>query len=339
MSGENGKIFNRRDFIRGSIIGLASLPALKIASLPLTAQNSGRKAKLALVKTGDRKAGVAELIKLMNVPPMKGKNVFVKPNFNTSDTFPGSTHNDTLTQLIIEIQAREAGKITVGDRSGPEPTKEVLQKKGIFDLSSDLGFNVVNFSELAEKDWVQVKKEGFHWKDGFSVPRSFIASDYIVSTCCLKTHGFGGIFTLSLKLSVGVTPKSLMRELHGMRQTHMRRMIAEINTSYSPQLVVLDGVEAFVDGGPMEGTKKTAEVMIAGTDRVALDAAGLAVLKHLGSNEAIMNTKIFEQEQILRAVELGLGVSSPEKIEFLTSDPESQAYASDLQALMTGELR
>ena len=337
MSDNRTKTVNRRDFIRGSIIGLASLPALNIGSLSLRAKDSGKKAKLALVKTGDRKAGVTELMKLMNVPPMKGKNVFVKPNFNTSDTFPGSTHNDTLTQLINEIKEREAGKIAVGDRSGPEPTKEVLKKKGIFDLSSDLGFKVVNFSDLDEKDWVQVKKEGFHWKDGFSVPRSFLASDYIVSTCCLKTHGFGGIFTLSLKLSVGVTPKSLMRELHGMRQTHMRRMIAEINTSYSPQLIVLDGVEAFVDGGPMEGTKKTAEVMIAGTDRVALDAAGLAVLKSLGSNEAIMNTKIFEQEQIQRAVELGLGVSSSEKIEFLTSDSESQAYASDLKALMAKE--
>lgn len=333
MRDKHSSNFDRRSFIKGSIVGMASLPSLNLFSL-MGCRPRASKAKLALVVTGDRKSGVREMMKILDIPPMKGKRVFVKPNFNTSDEFPGSTHNDTLTQLVAEIQEREAGEISVGDRSGPEPTQKVLENKGIFDLSSDMGFNVVNFADLEEGDWVQVKQEGFHWEDGFYVPRTFLESEYIVSTCCLKTHGFGGIFTMSLKLSVGVTPRKLMRELHGMRKTHMRRMIAEINTAYTPQLIVLDGLEAFVDGGPMEGTRKTANVMIAGTDRVALDAAGLAVLKRLGSNEAIMGTGIFEQEQIQRAVELGLGISGPDSIEFLTADPESRAYAAELKTTL-----
>jgi len=31
-----------------------------------------------------------------------------------------------------------------------------------------------------------------------------------------------------------------------------------------------------------------------------------------GSNDAIMSTKIFEQEQIQRGVEIGLGIGKPE---------------------------
>ena len=61
----------------------------------------------------------------------------------------------------------------------------------------------------------------------------------------------------------------------------------------------------------MEGLRKQADVIIAGTDRIAIDAVGLAVLKEIGSNKAIMGKKIFEQEQIARAVELGLGVAGP----------------------------
>ena len=38
-----------------------------------------------------------------------------------------------------------------------------------------------------------------------------------------------------------------MRQLHG--SDNQRRMIAEINTAYRPALVVLDGLEAFVDRG------------------------------------------------------------------------------------------
>ena len=138
------------------------------------------------------------------------------------------------------------------------------------------------------------------------MPRPAVESEYVVSTCCLKTHQHGGVFTLSIKLAVGLTPKRLMRELHRQRDNAMRKMIAEINLGYKPQLIILDGIEAFVDGGPSHGTKKVANVFLAGKDRIALDAAGIAVLKELGSNDAIMGRKIFEQEQIARAVELGL---------------------------------
>ena len=134
------------------------------------------------------------------------------------------------------------------------------------------------------------------------MPRLVVDSEYMVSTCCLKTHGFGGVFSMSLKLSVGLTPKQIRRGMH--RSPDMRRMIAELNTGYRPHLIVLDGVSAFTDGGPSSGTLKAGNVVIAGDDRVAVDAVGLAVLKDLGSNEAIMGRKIFEQEQIARAVEL-----------------------------------
>ena len=87
---------------------------------------------------------------------------------------------------------------------------------------------------------------------------------------------------MSLKLSVGLTPKKLMRELHSSKQ-NMRRMIAELNQPYSPQLIVMDGMETFVDGGPMKGTVKNANVIVAGCDRVAIDAVGVAILKQLGS--------------------------------------------------------
>ena len=114
----------------------------------------------------------------------------------------------------------------------------------------------------------------------------------------------------------------------------MRKMIAEINLGYKPQLIVLDGIEAFVDGGPSRGTKKEADVFLAGRDRVAIDAVGVAVLKDLGSNEAIMGRRIFEQEQIQRAAELGLGVSAPEQIEIVTPDKPSREYAKKLESIL-----
>lgn len=332
MGNNNIKTLKRRDFLKGTAVGLACLPALRFSSF--VGKEKGGLSKVALIKTSERSVGVRETMSLLDFPAMKGKSVVLKPNFNTSDPFPGSTHNDTLSQLVKEIHERGAKDIILGERSGPPVSEEVMLQKGIFQMSRDLDFKIVDFDQIQEEDWVSFKPEGNHWENGFSIARTAAEAEYFVSTCCLKTHGYGGVFTLSLKLAVGLTPKSLMRELHGKRTTDMRKMIAEINLGYRPNLIVLDGVEGFVDGGPSKGEKKTANVFLASSDRVALDAAGVAVLKNLGANDSIMGTKIFEQEQIKRAVELNLGVGSPDQIEFVTPDGPSKVYAEKLKSIL-----
>lgn len=321
---------NRREFCRTTAAGLACFPALGVE--PIARIFQPPPSRVALVHTTDRKRGVTEALRLLNPTGIAGKRVVLKPNFNSADQTPGSTHNDTLAQLVTELHERDARSITLGESSGPPQTRGVMEQKGTFDLARDLRFDVVNFEEIAETDWVLVPSNGSHWPDGYHIPRLVADAEYMVSTCCLKTHGFGGVFTMSLKLSVGLTPKPIRRGMH--RSPDMRRMIAELNTGYRPQLVVLDGIAAFTDGGPSSGELKAGNVMIAGTDRVAVDAVGLAMLKSLGANEAIMSRRIFEQEQIARAVELGLGASSPEGIELVTADAESRAVADNLRTIL-----
>ncbi len=332
MDGNKLRTVKRREFLKGTMAGLACLPNLRLSSF-INKEKEGM-SKLALIKTTDRRIGVQESMNLLDFPEMKGKNVLLKPNFNTADFCPGSTHNDTLSQLVKEIQKRGAKEIIVGERSGPPETEKVMREKGIFQMSRDLNFKINNFEKIPEEDWKHFDPEGNHWENGFYIPRSAAEAEYFISTCCLKTHQYGGVFTMSLKLAVGLTPKKLMRELHGKRTTDMRKMIAEINVGYKPDLIVMDGVEVFVDGGPMSGARKEANVFIAGSDRVALDAAGIAVLKDLGSNDAIMGTKIWEQEQIKRAVELNLGAGNPDQIEFVTSDRPSRLYADKLKSIL-----
>jgi len=321
---------DRRRFVRTTAAGLALLPM--VGPDGLRVPRLTKRSRVALVRTADRRHGVREVLKLLNPAGIAGKRVVLKPNFNTADDAPGSTHTDTLSQLVTELYERDARSITLGESSGPPPTRGVMEQKGVFDLARELRFDVVNFEEISESDWVPFDADGTHWPDGFHLPRLVVDSEYLVSTCCLKTHGAGGVFTMSLKLSVGLTPKSIRRTMH--RSPHMRRMIAELNTGYRPQLIVLDGVTAFTDGGPSRGELKQGNVMIAGDDRVAVDAVGLAVLKELGANQAIMGRKIFEQEQMARAVELGLGVTGPGEIELVTADPEAQAYARRVEGIL-----
>jgi uncharacterized protein (DUF362 family) len=226
-----------------------------------------------------------------------------------------------------------AASLTIGERSGPPATAEVIKGKGVGGICREHDVGLINFEDLPHDQWSRMRPKQSHWKDGFDVAKPVLDAECVVSTCCLKTHGYGGVFTMSLKLSVGITHKRNMAELHSSHRS-MRKMIAEINQAYSPSLIVLDGIEAFVDGGPMTGKRKRADVILAGTDRIAIDAVGLAILKELGSNEAIMGRKIFEQEQISRAVELGLGASRPEDIELVAGDDESRSYAGTLNGIL-----
>jgi uncharacterized protein (DUF362 family) len=283
------------------------------------------KSKVALVSTEDRKKGVVASIQALAINPVKNKDVLIKPNFNTADPVPGSTHNDTLAALVEEVWKMGAKTVSLGERSYPR-TREVMEQKGVLPFLEKLDVKIVDFDDLAEKDWVQVDAQDSHWQNGFRVARPILESECLISTCCLKTHQFGGVFTMSLKNSVGVVPTTrhgyhYMAELHS--SPDQRKMIAEINAPFKPELVVLDGIEAFVDGGPASGKRVNGNVFLASTDRVAIDAVGVALLKSLGSNAQIMNTKIFDQEQISRAADLGLGASSASRIDVITADDDS----------------
>jgi uncharacterized protein (DUF362 family) len=292
--------------------------------------------KVALVSTENRGEGVRKVIDLLGLKSFRSKRVVLKPNFNTADPTPGSTHNETLRSLLLALQQMGAKGITLAERSGPgDSTRSVMEKKGIFKLAKELGFNILNLEEAGPEGWSKIKPTQSHWSDGFHFPRIYLEAESIVQTCCLKTHGYGGHFTLSLKNSVGLVPLKgypYMGELHSSR--YQRRMIAEINTAYSPDLVVLDGVEAFVDGGPDRGTKVEADVMLAGTDRIAIDATGVAILRLLGTTPEVSQGAIFEQEQIARAVELGLGVSSASEIRLVTGDTRSDAMAVQIRDIL-----
>src|SRR5512139_3788663 len=87
--------------------------------------------KVGLVKGMPRETGISRVIELLGINPVRGKEVFLKPNFNTADPFPGSTHNDTILYLIRHLREMGAGSITIGDRSGPADTADVIREKGV----------------------------------------------------------------------------------------------------------------------------------------------------------------------------------------------------------------
>lgn len=272
-----------------------------------------------LIRTDDRVAGTRQALEILS-PDLAGRQVFIKPNFNSADPPPGSTDPGMLGEAIRYARSIGAAHVRMGDRSGMGVTSRVMDALGITALASDHDVELIDLSQLPAESWELMRPDDGHWPDGFAVARPILDSDAILNLCCLKTHRYGGHFTLSLKNSVGMIadrvpglPTEFMQQLHG--SAHQRRMIAEINLAYEPAAIVMDGVDAFVQGGPATGTLVHPGVMIAGTDRVAVDAVGVALLRIYGTTPEVSRGSIFEQEQIGRAVELGLGVPGPERID------------------------
>jgi uncharacterized protein (DUF362 family) len=296
------------------------------------------RARVALVRTEDRAGGVRRALALLALDGLAGKHVVIKPNFNSADPFPGSTHPDTLAALVAWLGGAGAARVTVTDRSGMGVTREVMAAKGVVAQGRALGYATVALDDLPARDWVPHLLPGSHWRRGVLFPRLLQEAEAIVSTCCLKTHRFGGQITLSLKNSVGAVAKhgpdgyDYMRELHG--SSAQREMIAELNLLYRPVAVVLDGLEAFVRGGPEAGTRVAPGVIVAGIDRVAVDAVGVALLRLHDTTPEVAAGPVFGQAQIRRAVEIGLGVRDPGQIDLVTDDRAGEGLVARVRSVL-----
>jgi uncharacterized protein (DUF362 family) len=278
--------------------------------------------KVSLVKTEDRERGVAGVVGLLGEVewPFGGAHVVLKPNFNSDDPFPGSTHNDTLRAIVGLLRELGASRITIADRSGVSwVTEEVLAKKGIPQLAEELGVDFVATDTQPPEAWKRVEVPNGHWKRGVELPKLFLNAEAILQTCCLKTHRFGGHFTMSLKNAVGVIANDSVFDGYGyMSEMHRSPHIREI----------MDAIDAVVQGGPATGALEHPRLILASTDRVAIDAVGVAILRTYETTPEVAQGRVFDLDQIRRAAELGIGIDSADRIELVPADDRASLNAA-----------
>jgi len=285
----------------------------------------------------DRTRGLQAILAEFDLSVLSGAAVALKANFNSDDPFPASTHPDMLRGIAGAVMDEGPAHLTLAERSGMGVTRAVLENRGVFSLAKKLGFSVVVLDEIERNRWQEIQAPELHWQRGFFISSIFTRADRVIQTCCLKTHRYGGHFTMSLKNSVGLVAKRVpgldydfMGELHG--SPHQRKMIAEINRFYSTDLVLMDATEGFATGGPDKGNLIRPGVIIGGRDRVAIDAAGVALLRSSGTSHDVSEGTIFSLEQIARAAELGIGVPSADRIRLVPLDAPSEPVAEKIQA-------
>ncbi len=249
----------------------------------------------AIKQAVDLVGGIKKFIK-------KGDKVLVKPNYNSDDPPPASSDPKFVKTCVDMILDAGASEVAIGESSGPywKPTMKVLKKMGLLDVAEETGVEVLDFDNLPRK-YMKMPSKARHLK-GLHMPEALERYNKLVYICCMKTHR-NARFTMALKLAMGF-PKTYERVK--MHINNLEPKIAELNLLVKPDLIIMDGRKAFVTGGPDTGREEEPGVVLASTDRVAIDIEALKLLKQYDSNNRL-DMPVEELPLIAESIRLGTG--------------------------------
>jgi uncharacterized protein (DUF362 family) len=281
---------SRRDFIRLSLMGGigAGLVYIQHQTGEMGTLNfirwslRGQEQKLrpaAIVGLGmcsnyeeDLRSYIRNLWSISEMPDLRGKNVFVKPNLiDEVEDRLASTHPKIVGAVLDLLQELGAGQVVVGDGSAfRRDTFSVAKNTG---LISELDARSIPFIDLNYDELVSVKaRDGWiKGKDVLWLPRQVIEADFILSVPKLKAHHWAGV-TLSIKNLLGIIPGSRygwpknIIHVNGISAT-----ILGLYKSLPPVISLIDGIVGMEGNGPLFGKPVQHGLLAAGRDPLAVD--------------------------------------------------------------------
>jgi len=236
--------------------------------------------------------------------------ILVKPNFNSDDPPPGSTALDFLLAVIELLREHGSTRIAVGDSAGRPwvPTAKVFSASGLAARMAEAKVPLLDFDR---SKYIDVPIGG-EFLDLIAYPQDLEDFDKILYLPTMKTHYLAG-FSMSLKLTVGLTHLADRALLHGDNNQFVSQRAAEMSLPVKPDLILMDGRISFVSGGPAVGLAVHPGVILASGDPVALDVQGVRLLQNYAAvNHLGMDA--WSLPQIRTAVKHGLGIRNDDEL-------------------------
>lgn len=270
-----------------------------------------------------------------------GQTVFLKPNAVHGATAgaPGIvTSNEVLKAVIRAVKERKPGWIIVGDRSWRQGSSAAtFQTTGLRDAALEAGADEVFPAPKPLDDptaWVMQQPPGWEetWTDagGILAMKKILDADHLIELPVCKNHRWAG-YSLSMKNLMGAVGDESRDPMHFNEgdPDRLSRDIAILNGIFTPTMVILDAQMALVNGGP-EGILSdkvftTPGIILASSDRIAVDAAGASILKHEletatvpspdAVHEFLKATPTWKLPQIVHGIERGIGIASADLVD------------------------
>jgi len=223
--------------------------------------------------------------------------VVLKPDLSAPLSYvTGATTDLRIIEQVIKLFEDQTKEIIVAE-SNPDGgrAEECFEKTGVKELCEFYGVGLVN---LSRDPGVPVKRE-YNALSGFKTPKTILKADVLVNLAKMKTHV---VTTASLSLM------NLMGIIPGPKGAHnppIDEAISDLVRIRKPDINILDGVVAMEGRGPLNGTPKKMDLVMASTDAVSLDAVACRVM---GINPSFV-------DHIIRAGYHGLGEYTNNKIQ------------------------
>ena len=294
---------DRRRFLKASVAGLA----LTLAGKPVLI-SAQEKIDLAVI-SGDPGAATRKALEILGGISRfvkRGQKVVLKPNmsFARPPESGSNTHPDVVVAVARASIEAGASQVLVLDYTlgRPEPC---LERSGIREACKNIK-NVYVLAPHEKKFFKEIKVAQGKAMDRIEVLKDVLESDVLISLPVAKSHSATGI-------SMGL--KGLMGLIWDRQSFHdkynINEAIADMASVIKPHLTLLDATRALVSGGPAgPGEVVKPNLVIAGTDPVAVDSLGVSVAPWYGQN-----FKGKQVEHLLAAHQRGLGEIDPERLK------------------------
>jgi len=210
----------------------------------------------------------------------------------------GMTTDPCLVAALIQLcKEAGAGRVLVGESSGMDDTRIVMQATGMASTARAAGAEVVYFDNCRYRD-VDIPDGKAIRRIALPVP--LVEADVIINACKGKTHHMDPI-SGAIKNWVGVIGSDLRQKHHDI---HTFAEYVDIMTVTKPALNVCDAIIVGEGDGPVANTPRWCGCVLASTDPVAMDVTicRLFSLDHT------------EHKFAAEGAERGLGTNDPEEI-------------------------
>ena len=199
-----------------------------------------------------------------------GRNCLIKINAMSQEVLPGRNTSPWLVEAVLgQLVRRHPGTsftLADSDVAGYPQFGRACRNWGYDDIAARHGARIIN---LARQDYSEVVT-GNEACPVLAFPQAVFEAHSIINLPVMKTHVLSGI-SCCLKNHWGLLPR-LRYQFH--QQVH--QVIAEINRQVTQTAFnILDATVAMEAGGPKTGLPRACGLILAGRDRVAVDAAAL----------------------------------------------------------------
>jgi uncharacterized protein (DUF362 family) len=214
-----------------------------------------------------------------------GDTVLIKPNlcWNKYVDSPITTDYRVVAEIVSEVKALGAGRIIIAEGPfGPECFTQTNLTLSKYDTIQGVDF--ISFNAFAKDDCYYLQGLPSVTGKALYIPKVYVDADVVITVPKMKTHN-NGMVTLGLKNAFGVPPRSI----YGTSKTTGSKIrlhndfdfteaIVEINLIRKPDFVVIDGIVAGEGEGPLNNSVVDAQLILAGSDIVAVDTVGAALM-------------------------------------------------------------